>query len=507
MPYSFNLIDQPWIPCTKQDGTLAEVSLRTLLEDAHNLRAICCETPIITAAVLPVVLALLHRVFGPKGMQEWKQLWNGGVFPQQPLEDYFARWYDRFDLFHPERPFFQVRDERLAPKSTLYLAESIANSDTLFNHLLEEAATPLGPAQAARLLLTAQFFRLGGGVTGKTTPNLIDGSLARGVLFFANGNSVFETLVLNLVPYPSEYIMRYTAADRPVWEDGDPMLSRKPGKDILNIAPRGYLDYLTWQTFHITLWPQEDAAGQIIVPQATIIPVARLDDADLSPLKRYYRASEEEAWRFLYFNPDKALWRDYHSLLALDDGKVKPPAVVDWLAELANRGFIPEHQRLQLTAIGMLAEKAKPIFYRQEHMPLPSTLLGNATAGYIISQATADAEKVASGLRVALNRLAEHVLMRGGGQMPDKAICQKLTSQWDILSLYWMQLETHFWVFLRKLSEDMIAAQDDWRDTLATTARDALAEASALSGSSAAALRGQVAAERELNSQIKKALS
>lgn len=506
MHYSFNLIDQPWIPCIKHDGTVDEVSLRTLLVDAHNLRAICCETPIMTAAVLPVALALLHRVFGPKSISDWKRLWDGGMFPEEALDGYFARWHERFDLFHPERPFFQVRDERLTPKSTVYLAESIANSDTLFNHLLEETAAPPGPAQAARVLITAQFFRLGGGVTGKSTPNLIDGSLARGVLFFASGDSVFETLALNLVPYPSEHIMPYSTADRPVWEDDDPMLGRQPGKTILKITPRGYLDYLTWQTFHITLWPQEGEAGQVVVPQATVIPVARLDEGVYSPLKRYHRASAEDDWKFLYFSPEKALWRDYHSLLALDDGNVKPPAVVDWLAELAERGLIPDHQPLQLAATSMLADQAKPIFYRYELMPLPAVLLGDATAFYIISQAIADAEKVAIGLRAAVNRLAEQVLMRGGDQIPDKNTRQNLVRQWDIQSRYWTHLERAFWDFLEVLRIDMTEAQGNWRETLTRTARDALAEASALSGTSAAALRGQVLAERELNRQIRKAL-
>ena len=68
MSHSFNLIDQPWIACITDEGKFAEVSLRGLLARAHELREISCETPIISASILP--LAILHRVFGPEDDDE-----------------------------------------------------------------------------------------------------------------------------------------------------------------------------------------------------------------------------------------------------------------------------------------------------------------------------------------------------------------------------------------------------------------------------------------------------
>ncbi|MFW5709700.1 MAG: type I-E CRISPR-associated protein Cse1/CasA, partial [Chloroflexota bacterium] len=121
MRYTFNLIDVPWILCVTGTGEQIEVGLRDLLLNAHNLKAISCETPLMTAAIMPMTLALLHRVFGPHDETAWKELWSAGRFPAEPLEAYFAQWYDRFDLFHPERPFYQVWDDRVQPKSVIHL--------------------------------------------------------------------------------------------------------------------------------------------------------------------------------------------------------------------------------------------------------------------------------------------------------------------------------------------------------------------------------------------------
>ena len=105
MSPSFNLIDQAWIPCVTVDGDLIEVSLRDLLQRAPELREIACATPIQSAAVLPLVLAILHRVFGPARLAEWKALWDASAFDMAPIDAYFAQWHQRFDLFHPQRPF------------------------------------------------------------------------------------------------------------------------------------------------------------------------------------------------------------------------------------------------------------------------------------------------------------------------------------------------------------------------------------------------------------------
>lgn len=489
MSYSFNLIDQPWIPCVGVDGSFKELSLYKLLAQAHQLREIVCETVLMTSAIYPTILALLHKVYGPKNRQEWEELWSQGQFSVETLESYFDIWYDRFDLFHPQYPFYQIRDERVKPKSVIHLIHSIGNTGTLFTHANKESSQNLSPSEAARQLLTAQAFHTSGlsGLSEKFT----DGPFTRGVLFWLEGETVFETLVLNLVRYPSSLLqIPHTAKDCPIWEQNDPFYSRE--------VPYGYLDYLTWPSNRILLIPL-DKDGKTVVEEMTIAPGLHLMQGIYSPQKRYSRKSEEDAWQFLYFNSDKALWRDFHSLLALTDKNVLPPAVISWLAELVEYDILSSDVNVQIVANGMLAGKAKPIFYRQEHIPFPRELLRHSEYVSVIAQAIQDAETAGQKLRDSLKQLAQHVLMRGGERKPDDKDRSKLIQQWDVLSLYWRQLEPIFWNFVVAVSEGDEDVLSLWRDELNAAAKVAFDEAIRMCGTSPWALRGQVEAERALH--------
>ena len=496
MNYSFNLIDQPWIPCVTLADEYVELSLYDLLANAHQLREIACETPIMTASILPVTLALLHRIFGPEDTDAWEILWRQGAFPMSPISEYLDQWYERFDLFHPEYPFYQMRDERVQPKSVIHLIHSIGNTGTLFTHVNDETAPELSPAMAARYLLAAQKFRTAGlsGLEEKFT----DSPLTRGVIFWATGNNVFELLVFNLTAYPSSLnAIPQTSQDTPIWEQSVPFATRN--------YPYGYLDYLTWPSNRIVLLP-EQIGDRTIVNRMTIAPGLQVSADVFSPHKRYTTREDKEGkitWSFLYFNTDKALWRDYHSLISRSTSNVKPPMIINWLAELTAY-VLDDNHVVHLAAMGMLADQAKPIFYRQERLPLPANLLRDEYKVASITKATTKADEVCDKLIVAARALAEQLLMRGGDRKPDGNDITSMLSQWDVRSLYWSQLESPFWDFIIALSNDEEDALDNWYQALRQAASSALIRASQMSGTSAPALHGQVAAERKLKAGIRK---
>ncbi len=121
----FNLLEEPWVRVMRLDCTVEEVSLVEALLNAHHYVNLAGEMPTQDAAVLRVLLALLFAVFArvdaegreaplakPKdAIARWRALWESGHFPEKPLRDYFARWHDRFWLFDPDHPFFQVPDK------------------------------------------------------------------------------------------------------------------------------------------------------------------------------------------------------------------------------------------------------------------------------------------------------------------------------------------------------------------------------------------------------------
>ena len=503
MTHSFNLIDQPWIPCIAVEGKFVEVSLRGLLARAHELREVSCETPIMSASVLPLVLAILHRVFGPEDFDDWAALWKAGKFDMERLEDYFGKWRERFDLFHPERPFYQVKDNQVDLKSLIYLIHSIGNTATLFTHANEEAGIQLSAAEAARQLMAAQYFHTAGlnWVKGKRVP-FTDSPFARGVIFWMRGSTLFETLLLNLFQYPDDAIIQNTERDMPCWEMDDPF--------VLRHDPNGYLDYLTWQSNRIRLLP-EAKSKQAAVREMTMIPGLRLGPDVKSPQKRYVQKKKKGEYTgeysFLYFNTNKAIWRDYDSLLKRNSQAVKPLAAIEWLADLTQEGPLEENYPIRLMAAGMLADQAKPIFYRREVMPLPLELLRNAEYVEVIEGALGKAEDIAGKLRNALNTLAEYVLQRGAEGKPDPGNRRNLVTQWNALGRFWIELEPRFWKFIKALVKDSGQAVEQWRDDLKRLALDSLHHAISLAGDSPWALKGGIAAERQLRTGMKKALS
>ena len=369
MNFSFNLIDEAWIPVISADGDFLELSLRDTLARAASLREISCQTTVQSTAILPVALAILHRVFGPAGFAAWHALWRAGAFDMGRLDEYFERWHERFDLFHPLRPFMQSADTRVEPKSLIHLIHPMGNTGTLFSHVNDEAGIALSPAEAAQYLLAARCFRtagLGPSINGRRV-SFSDCIFARGVIFWARGATLFETLMLNLLRYPDEGTMSSTGRDAPFWEMDDPFQRRE--------SPRGYLDYLTWSNNRVRLIPETSENG-VVVRRAAVAPAINLAPQVRSPQRRYVQREKkgETTYSFLYFNAEKALWRDYDSLLKRESSEVFPPAVIEWLADLSD-GYLKPDYRPALMATGMLADQAKPVFYRQEIMPLPLAIL------------------------------------------------------------------------------------------------------------------------------------
>jgi len=105
MTASFDLISEPWVPCVGRDGQAVELGLQDVLVRAHELRELGGESPLVTAALHRLLLVVLHRVFGSADYDAWYALWQAGRFDPTVLDAYFAQWRERFDLFHPARPF------------------------------------------------------------------------------------------------------------------------------------------------------------------------------------------------------------------------------------------------------------------------------------------------------------------------------------------------------------------------------------------------------------------
>lgn len=499
MTYSFNLVEQPWIPCVRLDGRAEELGLRQTLLRAHELRAVQGDSPLETAALYRLLLAVLHSALrGPRTWEAWGELWEGGRWPPEVVNGYLDQWRERFDLFHPQRPFYQAGDDRVKPKSiaSLVLDMVSGNNAVLFDHHTEETGVTLTPAKAARTVVVAQTFGLAGlsGIPGQA---FTDAPWARGIIFLVESDSLFRILMLNLLKYPDEKYNNMTShkEDRPAWEQDDPF---RPERQI----PLGYLDYLTWQNRRVLLVPEGEGKPPTI-SSMSVAPGLRLDASIFDPFKLYRKGQGkggEEMWLITRFSEDRALWRDSDSLFGLKGERGRPPQIFYALANLVGERWILEQQKFRFMALGMANDQAKVEFFQENHLPLPLEYLEDEGLVNGLSNSLQKAEQTYFALKIAAQWLAALVLSPNSDGKKWQEIdritrdqAASLMMHWNVERVYWQNLELPFLQLLENLPHDP-AAVDSWHETLQRAAREALEQAAEAAGDDPAALKASVRA-------------
>lgn len=215
----FNLIDEKWVKVLSNDYSVKEETLKSVLLNAHLYQDLSGEMPTQNVAVFRLLLSVLYTVFyrfdvhgnlstivsEEQAIDRWMELWNLKRFPEIPVASYLDTWKDRFWLFHPERPFFQVPE---AIEGTKYGAKKLNsellesnNKKRLFSGYCGEGKDKMDYAMAARCLISLNTYddssmkkqrdsdlpSIGVGWSGKTTQIQLHGS------------NLFESLMLNLV--------------------------------------------------------------------------------------------------------------------------------------------------------------------------------------------------------------------------------------------------------------------------------------------------------------------
>ena len=141
----FNLLEEPWIRVRRPDCTVEEVSLSDALLCSHEYADLAGELPTQDVAVLRLLLAVLQTVFyrvdlegrdaplqeEDDALERWGLLWERRRLPEKPIREYLDAWRDRFWLFHPERPFYQVNEAQIG---TEYGAEKLNGEISISKH-------------------------------------------------------------------------------------------------------------------------------------------------------------------------------------------------------------------------------------------------------------------------------------------------------------------------------------------------------------------------------------
>lgn len=370
-------------------------SLRTLLAEAHEIDDIAVQSPLVASALYRFLLALLHRALeGPKDEQEWARWWRRGQFQQMRVERYLREVSDRFDLFHPVWPFYQTGNMAAGykPKPTLALGHQHtafgANPQRFGGGL--DADSALNPAHAALLLLAFHPYALGGtiGRLPGESPSAPGGTLPKAAVVVVKGQSLFETLMLNMVSY------RYSEADHPAWERG--------GAGSGPRHPDGRVDFLSLQTRRVCLLRPE--AGEESVRH---VQIARGWDAPIDlpqweQMVAFRQAKKKGDWFPLGISEGRAAWRDLNSLLVVSE-QGRPARNLLWVSELARKGHLENVPRT-IDVLGMATNLFKILLWRRERLILPATCLDDPLLAEI-GEALQLAEEAARAVRYQLSKL------------------------------------------------------------------------------------------------------
>lgn len=430
---TFNLITEPWIEALSESGEQDTVGLLDLFRRAHELREITGDLPTQSFAILRLALAILHRaVDGPESTEDWHDLWESPTAPIKAIEAYLGKCTDRFDLFHPKTPFFQVADLRTKKgefSGPEKLIADVPAGHPYFTTRIGRGLESLTYAEAARWLVHVQAFDYSGIKSGAVGDPRVKGGKGypigtgwAGAIggIAVEGRNLWQTLLLNLVPRDQPTFAAHSERDRPAWEA---LPSAAAEADDVASRPYGPLDLYTWQARRVRLrGGPEGVTGALVANGDKITPQ---DRHKLEPMSAWRRSiPQQRALKrpLVYMprrhDPSRALWRGLAQLLpcAVPRGKADDGAdgltagVVEWAAE-AMRG----RTRISVRATGMEygTQSATVADVVDDRLSLSTDLLARADPR--LPSTLIDAvEASEEGVR-ALRNLASNLVRAAGG--------------------------------------------------------------------------------------------
>ena len=462
---AFNLLDEPWIRLMGEDCAVRECTLPQALLESHRYRRLAGELPTQNVAILRLLLAVLHTVFyrvdldgeedpieePTQALQRWQRLWKAGCFPEAPIRNYLNEWKERFWLFHPEHPFFQVPSaaagtQYTAAKLNGELSES-SNKVRLFPVRAGQDKDGLSYAEAARWLVNLNGFDdTSAKPKGKGLPSPGAGWLGKLGLVYVEGKTLFETLMLNLTLLKDGRQLWEEPA--PVWELDKPIEAERT-----EIAmPNNQAELLTLQSRRLLL----------IRENAQVVGYALLGgdffskiNADAEQMTLWeYREGKKNVPPYNQpkrLKPDRQMWRDF-SVITAAEGKGKIPGVMSWVLLLKSKRILDSKFVAHFRAAG--AKYGDKDFFvedvLEDHLDFHVSLLEEAGKLWdkLVQDEIAQTEKAAW----HLGMLAEDLFKAAGGQPDSNA----QTSRKDLASqTYYGQVDIPFRKWLASIDPDL----------------------------------------------------
>ncbi|KOV84652.1 type I-E CRISPR-associated protein Cse1/CasA [Nocardia sp. NRRL S-836] len=249
---SYPLTTGEWIPVLDlHAGSIRHVGLTEALLRAHELR-LAHTDPQQSTVLMRLLLALYDAAAGPVDTDDWHTAWEAPTLDRDGrVRDYLDRWEDRFDLYHPERPFAQCGHLTEYRRTPDVLDPAYIGGSEWFNASLRDPSTypaPDGATAAMNLLVLLGYDVAGikGAPGGGKTFGAKVGPCGWLPQLFVPGATLKDSILLTLPPQPR------ADGDAPAWERDCP----PPG--VVTRTPTGRLDWLTWPSRRVRLHARPD---------------------------------------------------------------------------------------------------------------------------------------------------------------------------------------------------------------------------------------------------------
>lgn len=477
----FNLLEEPWIRVLLEDYTVREVSLKDALLNADQYIDLAGEVPTQDIAVLRLLLAILHTVFSrvdvngndaplkttDDALDRWEELWTFQSFPKSPILDYLEKWRERFWLFHPRRPFWQVPEANIgteysAAKLNGEILES-GNKYRIFASYSGDKKKELSYAQAARWLLYLNGFDdTSAKPKGKGLPSVGAGWLGKIGLIWVQGENLFQTLMLNLC------LLRDGEAlwerETPCWE-----LEEARNKERIEIVqPDNAAALLTLQSRRLLLHREEGCVTGYTLLGGDFFERENAFCEQMT-VWRSVQAKKDAPFVFLprRHDPSKQFWREFPTTF-LDNPGIRKPGVVRWIIRLQRERILARENMVRFR-IAAIEYGDKDFFVTDtfgDSLAFHSLLLDELSARWRI----AIAEEVGrcEQLAAQLGYLAQNLALAAGGE-------KKAASE-DVKQRFYFQIDQLFRDWLESIKpswkgEEEINCIRQWQEKAQQVAR------------------------------------
>ncbi|MCC2323512.1 type I-E CRISPR-associated protein Cse1/CasA [Cellulomonas xiejunii] len=486
----FSLLDEPWVLVLTEDGTTDGVSLLDLFRRAPRIREIVGDIPTQGFAILRIALAVLARaVDGPRDVDAGERLWNAPEPPIGKIEAYLEQHRERFDLFHPATPFFQVADLHTAKHEFSRLEKLIADVPAGHQYFTTRAGRGLArisPAEAARWLVHVHAFDASGIKSGAVGDDRVKGGKgypigtgAAGALggLYVDGGDLWRTLLLNTIPLDDRGVQR-DRRDRPAWE-ADP--SGPAEADDLTARPYGPLDLFTWQSRRVRLVGDRDGVTGVLVANGDkLTPQNRHRQEPMSAWRRSEPQQKKLGLPVVYMPREhaagRALWRGLGALLPLvaprgkaDGGQpFVTAAVIEWASDV-----LDGTARVTLRTSGMTygTQNASVEDVIDDRLVIPVAVLSAEHPRH--AQAAVDAVAATESAVRSLGYLAQDLARAGGAREPKLLEGARDDAQRQAYAL--LDAPYRAWLAGLTADTDPLAARERWhgvaKDLLSGIAR------------------------------------